>query len=138
MIGEPWQIAIAAWLFPGAGHWKTGQRWRGAAFAVAVTLTYALGWAATDGHAVSTEVHPLAFAAQLFAGLPTAAALALNHARTPSAAAATVFGAPVTPGPIVAWIDLGLVFTMTAGLLNLLLAIDAFERALKARERSAP
>ena len=122
-------VAVAAWLLPGAGHFLVGQRWRGVVLFVWLSLTFALGVAVTGGAAVSLDDHPLAFAAQIFAGLPFVAGNLLGRpARDPMA-----YGVPPLSNEVVASMDLGLLLTMTAGLLNLLLVLDAFDRATAAR-----
>ncbi|GIW73030.1 MAG: hypothetical protein KatS3mg102_2572 [Planctomycetota bacterium] len=118
---HPWLSLVLAWLVPGAGHWLLGQRWRGVSFFVLLVMTFAFGWGASAGHAVSLEHHPVAFWLQLPAGGPML--LALGFAP----------GLAVPPPEVVARLDLALTFTMVAGLLNLLLVHDAWERAVVLR-----
>jgi hypothetical protein len=146
-LRAPIVVLALAWLVPGLGHALLGQRWRGAVYFVLIAHLFAIGVALTDGHAVDRREHPVAFYAQVPAGGPTLAKLAWDG-RSPSPAA---LGAarrtalvPYETGDaanddvqrrgiesLVARLDLGLLYTMIAGLLNFLLAVDAFERAIR-------
>jgi hypothetical protein len=128
-------ILILGWLLPGAGHFVLGQRWRGVAFFVLLTATFALGLVLTEGGAVSFEEHRIALCAQIFAGAPALAGLVRDHGRYAAVEGFSI--RPIMSPEVVAMIDLGLLFTMLAGLLNLLLIVDAYERALAARRRGS-
>ena len=111
---------LAGWLVPGAGHFLLGERARAAAFAAAVLGTFALGLAITGGNAVSWQEHPVAFVVEAPAGLATLVPVAIEVVRGQAVALAD---------DKVKYLDLGLLFCMMAGLWNLLLAVDAYERA---------
>jgi len=130
-VRRPFAVLLAAWLVPGAGHYLLGQRGRGAAFFAAIVVTFAIGLAITGGSACSPSEHPVAFVAQVFAGLPALVPAALEYIRGAAAHSSRLSNA------VVAVIDLGLLFTMIAGLLNLLLAEDAYERATRRTEEGA-
>jgi hypothetical protein len=139
MMLEPAFVFIASWLVPGSGHFLLGQRWRGVAFCAAIAATFAFGLVITEGWCVSPSEHRLAFFAQVFAGLPFVAGYLIDMAhqapvRVPLGATITVAG---MSNAVIAALDLGLVFTMVAGLLNLLLALDAADRA-GARKEARP
>lgn len=132
-----------AWAIPGSGHFILGQRWRGVAYFVAIAHAFVIGLALTDGLCVSRQEHPIAFIAQAPAGAPLLAA-AWFDARRDKADSGTYALLPRPTGDaardeanrahkdeLVARLDLGLLYTMVAGLLNFLLAIDAFERAIR-------
>jgi hypothetical protein len=122
----PLFVLFAGWLFPGGGHFLLGQEGRGIAFFFAVVATFAAGLAITGGAAVSPAEHPVALVAELPAGLAAAAPAVLELVR----------GAPTRlPEGVVANIDLGMLFCMMAGLWNVLLAHDAWERAVERRTR---
>jgi hypothetical protein len=136
---DPILVFFAAWLVPGAGHYLLGQRWRGVAFFVAIVASFALGEVVTQGFAVSPREHTLAFFGQVFAGVPFGVGWAIDalRAHTSEGAGFGGLGNHGMSDAVIARIDLGLVFTMVAGLLNLLLALDATDRANAARRGDA-
>jgi TM2 domain-containing membrane protein YozV len=124
---SPEVAAVLAWLVPGAGHIYAGHVVKGAGALVFVLGLFVWGLFLSGGEAVSldnTAGHPYAFLAQVGVGLPTGAGLAysqkvLERPTTKAERAGPVYsrGHPDR--------DLGLLFTMIAGLLNLLLIHDA-------------
>lgn len=140
-MNEPPVIFFLSWIAPGAGHFLLGQRWRGIAFFLTIAATFAAGLLITEGHAVSLSEHRLAFFAQLFAGIPFGVGYALDTIRasvTDGTSARFLTEPPSgSVNAVIAAIDLGLVFTMVAGLLNLLLALDATDRAIARKEARA-
>ncbi len=127
---SPELAALLAWIVPGAGHLYAGHLVKGVGGLVLILGLFVAGLVASRGEAVSLreEVgHEYAFLAQVGAGGPTAVGLAYNHGKLPRfladppeepdyrdpAYAATL------PG-----VDTGLLLTMVAGLLNLLLIHD--------------
>ncbi len=136
---HPLVLLFLAWLAPGSAHFLLGQRWRGAAFFAIIVATFLAGLQLTRSAAVSLENHPLAFLAQVFAGLPLLAGLGIGAATDPATAGGGPFYATPPPPPsVVAVTDLGVLFTMVAGLLNFLLILDAFDRAAAARAAPPP
>jgi len=134
---SPELTIVLAWLVPGLGHVYLGQRAKGAIAGALIVGLFLFGYLATKGEVVSYAEHPYAFYAQLGAGLPTIVGLLRTKAEVlPS----------LSPG-IVPWIDLGLLYTCVAGLLNVLLVLDGFDfatggparrAALAAREKAEP
>lgn len=126
---HPELAALLAWLIPGAGHIYAGYPKKGVASLVLVLGTFLAGLWVSRCEAVSLERdmgHPYAFIAQVGVGLPTGVALAYSHGDLPwkpdreegyFGTAAYVARLPD--------IDTGLLLTMVAGLLNLLLIHDA-------------
>lgn len=122
--------AFLAWMVPGAGHLYAGHLVKGVGGLVLVLGLFVAGLALSRGDAVSLrEVggHEYAFLAQIGAGGPTALGLAYNHGKLP----AFLVDPPEYPDfedPAYAArlpdLDTGLLFTMVAGLLNLLLIHD--------------
>jgi hypothetical protein len=111
-------LCLAAWAIPGAGHLWQGRRAKGLIFLIALPLMFAIGLA------IRGRLFPFDFSdpfvalmavAELGSGLPYLVAKALGlgagHVR-----AATY--------------EYGNTFLMTAGLLNLLVVIDAYDIAL--------
>ena len=117
---EPGRLALVAglaWLIPGAGHLLQGRRQKGLVFLVALPLMFAVGlW--LEGRLFPLEVSdPLVFLggiANRGIGLP------YFIARLMDAGVGTVTAASY---------EYGNTFLMTAGLLNFLVALDAFDIA---------
>jgi hypothetical protein len=111
-------LCLAAWAIPGAGHLWLGRRAKGLIFLVAITLMFAIGLA------VHGRLFPFDFSepfvglmavADAGVGLPYFIANALG-ASTGDVTAATY--------------EYGNTFLIVAGLLNLLVVIDAYDVAL--------
>jgi signal transduction histidine kinase len=108
-------ICAAAWLVPGAGHLWLGRRQKGLVFLVALTLMFGFGlW--LEGRLFPFEITQplivLAAIADLGMGAPYLAA--------------TAFGAGA--GRVVAiTYEYGNTFIIVAGLLNMLVVLDAFD-----------
>lgn len=130
--GKKPEIAGAlAWLIPGAGHFYAGHKVKGVLAFVLLGGLFLAGVVRSRGECVSLrkpDGHQFAFMAQIGAGLPTLAALAYDAEKIPG----------LTPGyktilrsdheeysHQVPRSETGLLFTMIAGLLNILLVWDA-------------
>lgn len=126
---HPEIAALLAWLIPGTGHIYAGYPLKGLVSLVLITGTFLAGLWVSRCEAVSLEGdmgHPYAFIGQVGVGLPTGLALAYSHGELPwkpdrgdgyFQSAEYVARLPD--------IDTGLLLTMVAGLLNLLLIHDA-------------
>jgi len=114
-----------AWLVPGLGHLYLGDRTRGLICLVTITATF---WTGVAIGSVQGTVDPrertLWFMAQICTGGNTLTAVGLNAVTKPKPATPT-------PGYIPAWlsVDVGVHYTGVAGLLNLLVILDALSRA---------
>lgn len=114
---NPYVAAILAWLVPGAGHLLLGRRARGFAFLVIVLVTL---WVGTryDGnlyHVVPNQ--PLTLLAT-FACMGLGAPYFLLR-----------FGIHYQGDILSAGYEYGTAFVLTAGLMNLLLVLDAWDIA---------
>lgn len=111
-------LCLAAWFIPGAGHLWLGRRFKGLSFLIAIPLMFAVGLA-VDGRLFpfdfSEPLVGLAALAHLGIGLPYFVASAL--------------GAGVGDVRSVGF-EYGNAFLIVAGLLNLLVVIDAYDTAL--------
>jgi hypothetical protein len=117
MSPGPFSIVVLGWLVPGLGHWLTGQARKAVVFFVILGGMFALG---------------LAFQGQLFAFdtsdlLVSLAAVAQWALGAPRLVAA-ILGAG--SGNVVAvTYEYGNTFLIVAGLLNMLVVLDAYDRA---------
>jgi hypothetical protein len=114
---NPYLISAAAWLIPGAGHLWQGRTRKGLIFLVALPLMFATGlW--LDGRLFpfqpSEPLVALAAFADVGIGIPYFVAKALN------------LGAG---NVIAATYEYGNAFAIVAGLLNMLVVLDAFDVA---------
>jgi hypothetical protein len=116
--GWPALVCLAAWAVPGAGHLLLGRRQKGLIFLVALPLMFAIGLAA-EGRlfpfSLSDPLVGLAALADLGIGVPyfIAAALGLGGGRV-----------------LAVTYEYGNAFLIVAGLLNVLVVIDAYDIAL--------
>jgi hypothetical protein len=114
---NPYLISVAAWLVPGAGHLWLGRTQKGIVFLVALPLMFATGlW--LHGRLFpfqpSEPLVALAAFADVGIGIPYFIAKALR-----------LGGGNV----VAATYEYGNTFIIVAGLLNMLVALDAFDVA---------
>lgn len=115
---HPVLISLGAWLIPGAGHLWLGRRAKGLVFLLALPAMFVLGLA-LDGRLFPFEpaqpLVALAAIADIGIGLPYFIAKGLN----------------LGGGNVVAvTYEYGNTFVIVAGLLNLLVACDAWDIAI--------
>lgn len=112
---SPTNPALAAglsWLVPGLGHWRAGQRDKGVLMGVAVVLVFAFALLVSQGHAVDRGTQPIWWIGQnLFGGGTLVAALTT---------------APLQFDGYPTYHDLGVVLATVAGLMNLVVMVDAY------------
>jgi len=113
---NPLLVALAAWLIPGAGHLMTGQRFKGLVFLVTLPLMFATGLA-LQGRLFPFEFQQplvaLAAIADVGIGVPYFIARILS----------------LSPSVLAVTYEYGNTFIIVAGLLNLLVACDAWDLA---------
>jgi len=102
-----------SWLLPGLGHAFAGQRGKGLLMGLAVAAVFAIGMVAGEGHAVDRAIAPVWWIGQsLFGGGALFAALVT---------------APIEMGPSFPEnLELGTNLCTVAGLMNLVVMVDAF------------
>ncbi len=117
---------LLTWAIPGLGHFLIGDRARGLIFLVTISATFWTGVAI--GGVVDTvdpRKHKLWFVAQICTGGNTLAAVAVHN---------RVVRAKSARGEVLStshWgsVDVGVHYSGVAGLLNLLVILDAIARA---------
>lgn len=116
--GNPTLIALAAWLVPGAGHFWQGRRQKAVVFAVLVPLMFVVGlW-------LNGRLFPFELAQPLVA---LAAFASLGNGVPYFIAQALGWGDGVVTA---ASYEYGNTFLIVAGLLNMLIVLDAYDIAL--------
>jgi hypothetical protein len=143
-LRNPAVAALLAWLWPGAGHLYQGRRVKAALFMVCVLATFFFGLALGQGHVVYASWlksdRRWQYFCQVGVGLPALPALVQN--RLVRSGKEPWFGGVMAPPAVVlensedelaGWheqlsskFDLGTLYTMIAGLLNVLAICDAF------------
>lgn len=125
--------ALVTWLVPGAGHLLIGDRNRGIAFLVVITLTF---WTGVAIGGVKNTVSPvdrtLWFAGQICAGGHSLAALA--WASTIESPIGKEPGTSPFPAAVIGYgrtEEVSVVYTAIAGMLNILIILDVLVRAEK-------
>jgi hypothetical protein len=130
---------LLAWVLPGLGHAWLGRRGRAAAFFLIVLATFALGLASGGSASVVDRQQPLSFLATLD-GLAMGPLDILARKLT---LGEMVFALPDAEGDPhrqallgrirervkIATYEYGSTFLLTAGLMNILLILDAFDIA---------
>lgn len=116
---NPWVAAFLAWIFPGLGHAYLGRRKRALPYAVIVTVTFVLGLS-FQGRLYSIQSgQPLTILATFAvygAGLLNIVARMLSDNPGGSILSVTY--------------EYGCAYLLTAGLMNLLLMLDAYDIAV--------
>ena len=108
----PGFAAALSWLVPGLGHWLQGRRKRALAIFVMLVGLFLLGVFLAEGFNLDRERHFYYWAGQFLLGLPAIAAEFLaGHARLDHD---------------VAYLDAGVVLGCVAGMLNVLVMLDAY------------
>lgn len=115
MVGNPYVAAVLAWLVPGAGHVYLGRRGRGAAFFSIVVAAILAGWQ-MDG-----EIY------RFVPGQPLSYLGALAEIGFGVAYFVLRFLLGFEGDPGAAGFEYGKAFLITAGLMNLLLVLDAWD-----------
>ncbi len=110
---------ILAWVLPGLGHFYMGRRIKAVIFLVLIVGAFVYGMWLGDFNNVNPARYGKAFIAQVMAGAPAMAGLVTERFRT----------GVIDEGPQM--FDVSFVYTCVAGLLNLLVIVDAVFLAFK-------
>lgn len=114
---NPYIAAFLAWLVPGAGHFYLGRRGRGVAFFAIVSAALVTGWQLEGLLYRVVPGQPLSY-------LGTLGEIGLGVAYFVLRFALGYEGDPGAPG-----FEYGKAFLITAGLMNYLLVLDAWDIA---------
>jgi TM2 domain-containing membrane protein YozV len=141
VLRNPGIAAVLAWLVPGAGHLYQRRTGKGILFFVTILSTFFFGLYLGDGKVVYASWRPgdirWAYICQVGVGLAALPALAQAY-RAPDGPAIGLMAPPDLTrggegGELGQWnknlhryFELGTVYTMIAGLLNILVIYDAF------------
>lgn len=115
---------LLAWLVPGLGHFYLRQYWRGAVFLAVITVTFWCG-VAIGGvvNTVAPRSHPAWFVAELCTAGNSLGGLALRRSLPEISEKSASPYLATWPAD-----DIGLVYCGVAGLLNVLVVLDAIAR----------
>lgn len=140
-LRNPGLAALLAWLWPGAGHIYQGRTGKGALFMVCILSTWFFGLLLGHGHSVYASnkggiAQKLVFGCQVATGLPVLPAVvqAFRVSREQDPLWDGFMAPPLErPDELSSWhrefgvaYDLGVLYTMIAGLLNVLAIYDAY------------
>lgn len=134
--------AFLAWLWPGAGHLYQGRYGKAMLFMVCILVTYFWGLAMGDGHVVyasfrKADMH-YPFILQAGVGLPAMPAVVQAMTGVSMFGDSRIMYPPFDPHEqnhdekaiwhrnSAGWFSMGTLFTMVAGIMNLLVIFDAF------------
>ena len=143
-LRNPALAALLAWLWPGAGHLYQRRKVKGVLFMVCVLATYFFGLVLGEGHVVYASWlksdRRWQYLCQVGVGLPALPALVQN--RLVRSGKEPLWGGIMAPptevlensdDELAGWhaklgnaFDLGILYTMIAGLLNVLAICDAY------------
>ena len=117
--GRPWLAAALAWVFPGCGHLYLGRRKAALAYALIVTATFLLG---------------LSFEGRLYSPEPGQPLTLLASFTLYGAGLLNIGARMVSDNPggtiLAVTYEYGCAYLLTAGLMNLLLMLDAYDIAV--------
>lgn len=115
-IPSPIIAALLAWVLPGLGHWYLGRRNKALVFAIGILLLLITGAALGQWRVISFGDRVLLIG-QILSGLP---ALLLG------VVSGQVVAAQGPPNVVPDSYEMGVLYTLVAGLLNLLVIFDAY------------
>ncbi|UUO06651.1 hypothetical protein M4951_25320 [Blastopirellula sp. J2-11] len=141
-LKNPELAFLLAWLLPGAGHIYQGRVGKGILFMVCILFTFFVGLSMGGGRVVyarwDMSEKRLPYLCQIGVGLPAAPALYQAYRVKNREPALLLFGVPLMAPPINDHelgqlhreygfrFEMGTLYTMIAGLLNVLVIFDAY------------
>jgi len=136
--------AVLAWLIPGAGHFYQRRYFKSGVFSVCILSSFMIGWLVAGGRCVYASWNETETRWQyvLQAGIGLPAMPAAIQSWSSRGGSTPMFGETFMVGPksskdLDAWnkatasgFDMGTLYTMIAGLLNILVVFDAYSGPL--------
>lgn len=113
------RLCAAAWLVPGAGHYLLGHRWRALVLFLGIVIMFVFGLLMKGQFfsvASPSYLETLGYFGELCVGLPMPVASFFGYSGG---------------DPFFASADFGTAFLVSAGMLNVLAILDAYDIALK-------
>jgi len=110
---------LLTWLLPGLGHYLYGRRAKAVFYFVLISLAFVMGLWLGEWRDVSVERFSLYLIAQLWNGGATLLSLLLTR------------DLRITHD--ITYLDVGLLYTAVAGLLNVVILVDLYEIHLKVK-----
>jgi len=114
---------LLGWLVPGLGHFLFGRRDKAVLFFVLIMTAFGVGLVLGDFRDVSSSRFPLYLLAQVWNGGPTIIAMLMTS------------GLRIEQD--IVHLDVGLLYTAVAGLLNVVVLVDLYEVHLKVKHGDA-
>ena len=116
---------LLGWVLPGLGHWHAGLRKQGMLLTLLIGGAFAFGLVLSDCEAVSRDLHPIAFWAQVGVGGATIPLVTIDPAADKVLSGYdTIKMREAVPRHN----DTGVLFCSIAGLLNILALFDLIDR----------
>ena len=136
---DPWLPCVLAWLLPGLGHWVLGRRRRAVVFLVVVLAMFVLGLSAQGASALVDRTQPLTYL-EVFDNLAMGPLDLVGRYLTYGRIVYALPGDESDPAraPLTERLrerirsvtfEYGNAYLLTAGLMNMLLVLDAFDIA---------
>lgn len=127
--GNRFAAALLAYVIPGAGHWYLGQKNRGTVLFITIGLTFLVGLILGSKEVVDPTapgvMARMTFIVQMGCGMLSVLSLMIQDTQV---SIANVYGRGV---------DLGQLYTVIAGLLNILCVLNLLEVRQKPETRQA-
>ena len=121
---DPFSTALAAFLVPGAGHWLLGRRQKAVLYFCLIVATFLAGWLISGRQNVYFDRGRWHALLQMGTGVITfIIGLMTREAAEPELTVMHTF-------------EIGTLYTMVAGLLNVLVVMDAVLASLRLRRPS--
>ena len=120
---NPFAAAVLAWMVPGLGHLVLGRRAKALLYFVLIVGTFAAGWVISNRENVFFEQGRWHTLVQLGMGPMTFLFALVGTAGEPKATVMSTF-------------EIGTLYTMVAGLLSVLVVMDAVLTSLRLRKGS--
>ncbi len=137
---SPWLPCILAWLLPGLGHLRLGKRRRAAVFFAVVMATFAMGIASHGAAAAIDPLQPLTYLAtfdnlalgpvELISRRLTYGRIVYRLPEDENEPARVALTDRLRARVRSVTFEYGSTFLLTAGLMNILLILDAFDIAV--------